>query len=82
MFGIIIDFITAFDLIEIEPVFKVSSFLENLWHHEVKQAPQLFDVILQRCSSEQKSPARLNFAWNFYRLRLSILQFVSLVEGN
>lgn len=47
---------------EIEPAFELFAVVEDLWHQEVQQTPQLHYVILQWGSCQQQSARRVNLA--------------------
>ena len=66
--------------IEVKPAFEFVWVTENLRHHEIKQAPQVHDVVLQRSASEQEPSTRFDLPCELDSERLGVLKLVSLVE--
>lgn len=60
----------VFGRVKIEPAIEFLRVGEDVRHQEVEQRPQLLDVVLQRCSSEEYAPASLDLSRQLYRDRL------------
>jgi len=55
--------------------------IEELRHDEVKKYPKLFQVVTQRCSTQEKFKVCLIAGQRCEILRLKIFDFVSLVNN-
>jgi hypothetical protein len=55
---------------------------KDFWIQEIQQAPQLYQIVLQGCSSQQKSIFTMEPAHSLANLGEMIFDFVSLIENN
>ena len=52
---LLVSFLSVKTIINLKQILEFLGAIKQLWHEEVKESPQLIQVVLQRCPCEQDS---------------------------
>lgn len=77
---LILLFLIRIILTEIKPICEVIFRLKKFWHKEIQQGPKFTNIILQWCSSKQKSLSWSKVSRSFGDLRVWVFEFMSFIK--